>query len=82
MPSSAAATTQPIDSAPWPTWPHEVISRREFGPGSRALWVGAEHAGNEADVSTGAFRIFEGLHPAQAAHQYRKRLRLGLPDRR
>jgi hypothetical protein len=50
--------------------------------GSRVLWVGAEHAGNEADIGTAAFRIFEGLHLAQAAHQYRKRLGLGLPDRR
>jgi hypothetical protein len=43
-----------------------------------ALGVGAEHAGDEADIGAAAFRILEGLHLAQAAHQHRQRVGLGL----
>ena len=43
-----------------------------------AVGIGIEHAGDEAHVSPGRFRIVEGADPAEAAHEvgHARRLRL------
>src|SRR5262245_50051632 len=56
MPSSnwpvAAATTQPIDRAPCPTWPHEVSARLEFGPFCLSSSIAASDSLRMRAVST------------------------------